>query len=123
MLKLPVRVFEKETPEGMLSRITSDAEYASLPFIVVIIILQIITYMMSMSAASPKDLPQALLFLVVTLIFAIAVITISARKISAAITDVQNKKVLQTANYSEKLANLRLVKAATAQDRVIDQSL
>ena len=123
MLKLPVRTFEEETPEGVLSRITSDAEYASQPFTVVITVLQIVTYMMSMTAAAPKDLPQALPFLIVSLALAIVIIVISAKKISAAVTSVQNKKSVQTANYSEKLANLRLVKAAVAEEKVIDESL
>lgn len=123
MMHLPVRTFEKETPEGMLSRITSDAEYASQPFAAVITILQIITYMMSMTAAAPKDLPQALPFLIISLIISVVCIVLSAKLLSRAVTEVQTRKSEQTASYSEKLANIRLVKAGNAEEKVIAQSL
>ena len=122
MLHLPVRTFEKETPEGMLSRITSDAEYASQPFTVVIVILQILTYFMSMTAAAPKDLPQALPFLIVSGVLALACVVFSARCTSRSVAEVQNCKSEQTADLSEKLANIRLIKASRAEESVIELS-
>ncbi len=79
MVCLPLKDYEKESPGGMLSRITSDAEYASKPFYASISILQILLYIMSLGATAPKDMPQALPFLVVTLILAVASIFVSAK--------------------------------------------
>ena len=79
IVRLPLADFEKEAPNGMLSRITSDAEYAAKPFAAVIAILQILLYILSMSAAAPKDMPQALVFLIVTLILAVACASVPGR--------------------------------------------
>ena len=70
---------KRNRPAECSSRITSDAEYASKPFYAAISILQILLYIMSLGATAPKDMPQALPFLVVTLILAVASIFVSAK--------------------------------------------
>ena len=105
ILHLPMKIFHKETPSGMLSRVTSDAEYAGKPFAAAIAVLQILIYIMSLSAAAPKDMPQALGFLIVTLILAIASIVVSVKICSQATTFVQSRISALTAHYSEQLAN------------------
>ena len=120
MVHLPVRTFEKETPEGMLSRITSDAEFASQPFTVVIVFLQILTYIMSMSATAPKDMKEALPLFIVTFILAIVCIVYGAKLTSKAVQALQNTKANQTANYGEKLADIKLIKASCAEEKIIE---
>lgn len=122
MVRLPLREFEKETPSGMLSRITSDAEYASKPFMAAIAVLQILLYLMSMSAAAPKDMPQALVFLIVTVILAVATIVVSVKICSRATTYVQNRISVLTAHYSELLAGIKFVKASNAEEKAVERS-
>lgn len=122
MVRLPLKDFEKESPGGMLSRITSDAEYASKPFYAAIAILQILLYIMSLGATAPKDMPQALPFLVVTLILAVASIIVSAKICSQATMIVQNKISELTAHYNEQLAGIRFVKASNAEEKAIEKS-
>lgn len=122
MVRLPLKDFEKETPSGMLSRITSDAEYASKPFMAAIAVLQILLYIMSMSAAAPKDMPQALVFLVITVILTITSIVISVKICSRATTFVQNRISALTAHYSEQLANIKFVKASNAEEKAVERS-
>ena len=122
MIRLPLKDFEKETPSGMLSRVTSDAEYASKPFMAAIAILQILLYILSMSAAAPKDMPQALVFLIITVILAVATIFVSVKICSKATTFVQSRISALTAHYSEQLANIKFVKASNAEEKAIQRS-
>ena len=122
IVRLPLADFEKESPNGMLSRITSDAEYAAKPFAAVIAILQILLYILSMSAAAPKDMPQALGFLIVTLILAVASIVVSVRVCARATTLVQSRISILTNHYSEQLASIKFVKASNAEKKAIEKS-
>ena len=122
MVRLPLKDFEEETPSGMLSRVTSDAEYASKPFMAAITVLQILLYIMSMSAAAPKDMPQALGFLIVTVILAVASIVVSVKICSRATTFVQSRISALTAHYSEQLANIKFVKASNAEEKAVERS-
>ena len=122
LVRLPLKSFEEETPSGMLSRVTSDAEYASKPFAAAIAVLQILLYILSMSAAAPKDMPQALGFLVVTLILAVASIVVSVKTCSRATTCVQSRISALTAHYSEQLANIKFVKASNAEEKAVERS-
>ena len=122
LVRLPLKSFEDETPSGMLSRVTSDAEYASKPFAAAIAVLQILLYILSMSAAAPKDMSQALGFLVVTLILAVASIVVSVKICSKATTCVQGRISALTAHYSEQLANIKFVKASNAEEKAVERS-
>ena len=122
IVRLPLSDFETESPNGMLSRITSDAEYAAKPFSAVIAILQIALYILSLGAAAPKDLPQALVFLIITLILAVASIIVSVRVVAKATTLVQSRISVLTNHYSEQLANIKFVKASNAERKAIDKS-
>ncbi len=122
IVRLPLKDFETESPNGMLSRITSDAEFAAKPFSAVIAILQIALYILSLGAAAPKDMPQALVFLVVTLLLAVASIIVSVRVVAKATTLVQSRISVLTNHYSEQLANIKFVKASNAEQKAIDKS-
>ena len=122
MMHLPLKDFDVEPPNGMLSRITSDAEYASKPFYAIIAILQIVTYVLSISKAAPKDLPQALIILVITLALATFQVIISVKICSKATTLLQNSISLQTSNYAEQLANIKFIKASNAEEKAIKKS-
>lgn len=122
LIKLPLSDFDKESPNGILSRITSDAEFAAKPFAAVIAILQILLALMSLSAAAPKNMPQALGFLIATVILAIASIIVSVKVCSKATTFVQNKISVLTSHYSEQLANVKFVKASNAEEKAIEKS-
>lgn len=123
MMNLPLRDFDTSAPNGMLSRITSDAEYASKPFYAIIALLQIITYVISISVAAPKELYQALIILVVTLALALVAVFFSVKLCVKATTLVQNSISLQTDHYSEQLANFKFIKASSAEEKAIVKSL
>ena len=122
MVHLPLKSFEEETPSGMLSRVTSDAEYASKPFAAAIAVLQILLYILSLSAAAPKDMPQALGFLIVTLILAVASIVVSVKICSKATTCVQSRISALTAHYSEQLSSIKFVKASNAEEKAVERT-
>jgi len=122
IVRLPLKDFETESPNGMLSRITTDAEFAAKPFSAVIAILQIALYILSLGAAAPKDMPQALVFLVVTLLLAVASIIVSVRVVAKATTLVQSRISVLTNHYSEQLANIKFVKASNAEQKAIGKS-
>lgn len=122
IVRLPLKDFERESPNGMLSRITSDAEYAAKPFAAVIAILQILLYILSMSAAAPKDMPQALVFLLVTLALAIASIVVSVRVVAKSTALVQGRISVLTSHYSEQLAAIKFVKASNAEQKAVEKS-
>ena len=121
IMHLPLTDYD-ESQNGMLSRITSDAEYGAKPFVVVMSIFQIIVYFMSMSAAAPKDLPQALIFLIVTLVLAIVSLVFSVRICAKAVTYLQDRISVQTVHYSEQLANIRFIKASNGEEKAIARS-
>lgn len=122
IVHLPLKVFQRETPSGMLSRVTSDAEYAGKPFAAAIAVLQILIYILSLTAAAPKDMPQALGFLIATLILAVASIVVSVKICSRATTFVQSRISALTAHYSEQLGNIKFVKASNAEEKAIERS-
>lgn len=122
IVRLPLSDYDRESPNGMLSRITSDAEFAAKPFSAVLAILQILLYIVSMSAAAPKDMPQALMFLIVTLILAVASIVVSVRVVARATMLVQGRISVLTNHYAEQLANIKFVKASNAEQKAIDRS-
>ena len=123
IVRLPLSDYDRESPNGMLSRITSDAEFASKPFSAVLAILQILLYIVSMSAAAPKDMPQALVFLIVTLILAVASIVVSVRIVAKATALVQGRISVLTNHYAEQLSNIKFVKASNAEQKAVDRSI
>src|SRR5574344_235047 len=123
MMHLPLRDFDTEAPNGMLSRITSDAEYASKPFYAIIALLQIVTYIISVSAAAPKEMPQALIILAVTLALALVVLFFSVKLCSKATTLLQNSISLQTDHYTEQLSSYKFIKASKGEEKAIAKSL
>ena len=122
MMRLPLSEFEKESPSGMLSRLTSDTEYAARPFTAVMTVLQLITYFMSVSSGAPKDIPQAAIYLVITLVLALIVLAFTLRISSKAVTLVQNRISAQTACYSEYLDGIKFIKASGAEKKAIEKS-
>ena len=122
IVRLPLSDYDRESPNGMLSRITSDVEFAAKPFSAVLAILQILLYIVSMSAAAPKDMPQALVFLIVTLILAVASIIVSVRVVARSTMLVQGRISVLTNHYAEQLANIKFVKASNAEQKAIDRS-
>lgn len=122
MVRLPLARFETESGAGMLSRITSDAEYASKPFAAAVAILQIVIYILSVSAAAPKDMPEALGFLIVLLVLAVLSIVISTKVTSKATTFLQNRISSQTAYYTEQTAAIRFIKASNAEEKAVKGS-
>ncbi|MCF0113867.1 MAG: ABC transporter ATP-binding protein, partial [Erysipelotrichaceae bacterium] len=123
MVRLPMKTYDEQSANGLLSRITSDAEYASRPFYVIIVLLQIFVYVLSISAAAPKNLPQALMILVITLSLSMIAIVVSAKAVSKATTSVQNTIATQTSNYVEQLGNVKYIKATNSQEKAIEVSL
>ena len=122
MVRMPLKDFEKESPNSMLSRMTSDAEYAAKPFAAVIAILQILLYILSLTAAAPKDMPQAWIFTGITLVLAIASIVVSVKVCARSTAFVQNRISALTNHYSEQLANIKFVKASNAEKKAIERS-
>jgi ATP-binding cassette subfamily B protein AbcA/BmrA len=122
MVNLPLRDFDTAEPNGMLSRITSDAEYASKPFYAIIALLQIVLYIISVSTAAPKKIPQALIILAITLVLAGVTIFFSVKICSRATTLVQNSISLQTDHYTEQLGSFKFIKASAAESKAIAKS-
>ena len=119
MMKLPLKEFDEAEPNSMLSRITSDAEYASKPFTTVIVILQLLTTMNTLLAVRPTSLPEALPFALIALISAVAVIFFSIRIASRAATYLQEKISVLTNHYSEQISDIRFVKASNSEEKAI----
>jgi ATP-binding cassette subfamily B protein AbcA/BmrA len=123
MMHLPLRDFDTAAPNGMLSRITSDAEYASKPFYAIIALLQIVTYIISVSVAAPKEMPQALVILAITLALALVALFFSVKLCSKATTLLQNSISLQTDHYTEQLSFFKFIKASRGEEKAIAKSL
>ncbi|MCI2069030.1 MAG: ABC transporter ATP-binding protein/permease [Bacilli bacterium] len=123
MMNLPLRDFDTSAPNGMLSRITSDAEYASKPFYAIIALLQIVTYIISISVAAPKELYQGLIIFGITFALALLAVFFSVKLCSKATTLVQNSISLETDYYTEQLANFKFIKASSAEEKAIKKSL
>ena len=122
MMKLPVREFETSKPGGMLSRITQDAEYAGRPFYAVLVGLQGIVTVLTLSAVFPDNVGFAAPYLIILLLLGIALAWYTATVLSRSITYVQNKKAEQTDHYNELLSNIRFVKASRAEEKSIAKS-
>ena len=122
MMHLPLKEFEEESPDGMLSRLTSDAEYAARPFTAVMTVLQLLTYFMSVSSGAPKDVPQATIYLVITLVLALITLIFTIKVSSKSVTLVQNRISAQTAHYSEHLDGIKFIKASSAEEKAIERS-
>jgi ATP-binding cassette subfamily B protein AbcA/BmrA len=123
MMHLPLRDFDTEAPNGMLSRITSDAEYASKPFYAIIALLQIVTYIVAVSATAPTEMPQALVILAITLALAVLTLFFSVKLCSKATTLLQNSISLQTDHYTEQLSSFKFIKASRGEEKAIAKSL
>lgn len=123
MIRLPLKYYENETPSGMLSRMTSDAEYASKPFIATVAILQLLFYILSMIAAVPKDIPQALKYLFILLPFSIVCVIFSVRVCSRSTTFLQRRISAQTEYYNEQFGDFKFIKASRAENKAVEESL
>ena len=119
MVKLPLKDFDEAEPNGMLSRITSDAEYAAKPFTIAIVILQLVFNLNTLLAVCPTSLPTALPFALIAVIAAVGVIFFSIRVASLAATYLQERISVLTDHYAEQLSNIRFVKASNGEEKAI----
>ena len=119
MMKLPMKDFDEAEPNSMLSRITSDAEYASKPFTTLIVILQLLFSANTLLAVRPTGLPQALPFAIISLLLALAIVFFSIRIASRSATYLQEKISVLTDHYSEQISNIRFVKASNGEEKAI----
>lgn len=119
MMRLPLKDFDEAEPNGMLSRITSDAEYASKPFTLLIVILQLLFSMNTLLAVRPKNLPEAMPFAVISVALAAAVIFFSIRIASRSATYLQEKIAALTNHYSEQIADIKFIKACNSEEKAI----
>ncbi len=119
MMKLPMKDFDEAEPNSMLSRITSDAEYASKPFTTLIVILQLLFSANTLLAVRPKSLPQAMPFAIISLLLALAIVFFSIRIASRSATYLQEKISVLTDHYSEQISNIRFVKASNGEEKAI----
>lgn len=122
LMRLPLARFDDEPANGMLSRITSDAEYAAKPFAAIIGVLQLITYIMSIGTIAPTSMPQAWVVFVVILPFAVVTIVFSVKIGAKSITLVQNSISRQTTHYAEQLSNVKFIKACRAENKAVNDS-
>lgn len=119
MMKLPMKDFDEAEPNSMLSRITSDAEYASKPFTTLIVILQLLFSANTLLAVRPTGLPQAMPFAIISLLLALAIVFFSIRIASRSATYLQEKISVLTDHYSEQISNIRFVKASNGEEKAI----
>jgi len=122
MMRLPLKDFDEAEPNSMLSRITSDAEYASKPFTTLIVILQLLFSANTLLAVRPKSLPQAMPFAIVSLLLALAIIFFSIRIASRSATYLQEKISVLTDHYSEQISNIRFIKASNGEEKAIEKT-
>ncbi|MCR4856373.1 MAG: ABC transporter ATP-binding protein/permease [Erysipelotrichaceae bacterium] len=122
MMKLPLKDFDEAEPNSMLSRITSDAEYASQPFTVVIVILQLLFSANTLLAVRPTGLPEAAPFALISLLLAIAIIIFSIRIASRSATYLQERISMLTDHYSEQISNIRFIKASNSEEKAIEKT-
>ncbi len=122
MMKLPLKDFDEAEPNSMLSRITSDAEYASQSFTVVIVILQLLFSANTLLAVRPTGLPEAAPFALISLLLAIAIIIFSIRIASRSATYLQERISMLTDHYSEQISNIRFIKASNSEEKAIEKT-
>ncbi len=114
IMRLPVSYFDKESPNRIISRVTIDAASAAIPFEVMrgsLILLAVALTMMLMSSCNKTMLLVMLVgaLIVMVLMFLTYRLMIFAGFISA------NRLSVFTSFLSERLANIKLIKASKAE--------
>ena len=117
IIRLPVRIYDKESPARLISRVTNDANYAATPFTLAIaagsLVVVFVFGLVNMSAVNTTML---LVFVIGFLLVGVYILSIMgiARKAGAMVTD---RLSGFTAYLSERLASIRLIKASVSEEK------
>ncbi len=124
ILKISARDLEKENPASLLSRITTDSEYASMPFTILTTVFSVVTFLLGLAGELKKmDLSAYGPIVGIAVLLALIVAIISVRMVFVVSTAKQSKIANLTKYYSEQLGSTKFIKASRGEERTVDKAL
>ncbi len=124
ILRISARDLEKENPASLLSRITTDSEYASMPFTILTVVFSVITFLLGLAGELKKmDLSSYGPIVGIAVLLALIVAIISVRMVFVVSTAKQNKIAKLTKYYSEQLGSTKFIKASRGEERTVGKAL
>ena len=116
IMRLPLGYFDRESPNRVLSRVTSDPEYSYLPFKLLQLIFTLLAFMLIVlvgDAAIGELAPLLILGFIVTM----GIMFFSARFSERGAVYVAGKLAAFTAFLAERFGRIRFIKAMNSEER------
>lgn len=116
VMRLPFSYYDRESPNRVLSRVTSDPEYSYLPFKLLQLIFTLLAFLpivLSGEAAIAELTPYLLIGFIVT----IGIMLFSARFSERGAVYVAGKLSVFTAFLAERFGRIRFIKAMNSEEK------
>lgn len=116
LMHLPMRYFDEESPNRVISRVTSDTENASQPFNVLTVAIALLGLVAGVISSS-KGLNGIMMTVMMLSFFLVLVMMfISSAVVAVGYYQVSNRLSIFTSFLSERLGNFKLIKASCSEE-------
>lgn len=121
LMHLPVKYYDEESPNRVISRVTIDTEHASQPFNVLTVAVALVGLAVGV-LSSGGDLNKTMM-LVLCVVFVVVLIAMffAASVVALSYYQVANRLSIFTSFLSERLGNFKLIKASRSEKRELEK--
>ncbi len=121
LMHLPVRYYDEESPNRVISRVTQDTEYASQPFNIFTVAVALGGLAAGVIASSNGLNPTMMLVLLVVFFLVLVGMFFAAKVVAMAYYQVMNRLSIFTSYLSERLAGFKLIKASRSEQAELEK--
>lgn len=121
LMHLPVRYFDEESPNRVISRVTLDTENASQPFSVLTVAIALVGLAVGVLASGGNLNKIMLVVMLVCFILILIGMLLAARVVAVAYYQVANRLSIFTSFLSERFANFKLIKASRSEELELEK--
>lgn len=116
VMRFPLSTFDRESPNRMLSRVTSDPEYSYLPFKLLQLAFTLLAFLLIVLVGDAA-IGELALLLIAGFLVAMIIMFFSARFSERGAVYVAGKLAAFTAFLAERFGRIRFIKAMNGEDR------
>ena len=116
VMRFPLSTFDRESPNRMLSRVTSDPEYSYLPFKLLQLAFTLLAFLLIVLVGDAA-IGELALLLIAGFLVTMIIMFISARFSERGAVYVAGKLAAFTAFLAERFGRIRFIKAMNGEDR------
>lgn len=116
LMHLPVRYFDEESPNRVISRVTTDTEYASQPFNVLTVVIAILGLAVGVMASSSGLNGSMMAVMMISFVVVLVMMFISSAVVATGFFQVANRLSIFTSFLSERLGNFKFIKASRSEE-------